>query len=491
MRSRPRFTPYVRLVVTPLEDRTVPAVGLSESFVGGVLRVTDWRATDAIVVHQTVAGITVDAGNDSQTFTAVSRVLLDVQNNVRVTNEVSGLNGVAAREIYVSRRDATGTTFVSTGNLPAGATSGLAATVPPTPSKTDWFSAAVGDQTLRSVAHSLAADGTLSRSDWLQLFAQVEKDGTVTAGEIRDLDDLLHPGQVKSTNAAGYSVPASVRNLAGKVVDGNVANVHYHGTALGNLHAGSTAGQLQKLVAKWFLGTDHPAAAAGTTYRLVSGSLFVNGPNYGDVIQGQLGDCYFVAAMAGVARFSPQLIQQMAIDNGDGTFTVRFFHAGVADYVTVDRDLPSTSYGTAEYAGFGGQYTSGGNELWVAVIEKAYAQINEEGWLGHAPVNSYAAIDGGYSDLAISQLTGAAAGWTWMTNANPNSLIAAVATGRPLVLASQPVGSGNGVIDSHGYSLVGYNAATGRFTLYNPWGSTITLTLAQIRQSFLGFWQAQ
>jgi hypothetical protein len=49
---------------------------------------------------------------------------------------------------------------------------------------------------------------------------------------------------------------------------------------------------------------------------------------------------------------------------------------------------------------------------------------------------------------------------------------------------------GNGVIAGHGYSLIGYNATTGQFTLYNPWGSTISLTWSQIQQSFNGFWQA-
>ncbi|HEX4589289.1 MAG TPA: C2 family cysteine protease, partial [Gemmataceae bacterium] len=260
--------------------------------------------------------------------------------------------------------------------------------------------------------------------------------------------------------------------------------------ALGNLHASSSAGQLKELVAKWFLGSDHPQSSAGTNYRLVSGSLFVNGPSYGDIIQGQVGDCYFVAALAGVVKFSPSIIQQMATDNGDGTFTIRFYHAGVADYVTVDRALPTTSDGRAEYAGFGGSYTSSGNELWVALIEKAYAQVTEEGWTGHAAANSYAAIDGGYSDLAIQHLTGSAAGWKWSSGASANDLIALVATGRPAALASRQSGSGNGVIDSHGYALVGYSAATGRFTLYNPWGSTIQLTWSQIQQSFLGFWSA-
>ncbi|HEX4592312.1 MAG TPA: C2 family cysteine protease, partial [Gemmataceae bacterium] len=264
-------------------------------------------------------------------------------------------------------------------------------------------------------------------------------------------------------------------------------NAHYQGTTLGNLHSGSSVGQLKELVAKWFLGSDHPQAA--TSYRMVNGSLFVNGASAGDIVQGQVGDCYFVAALAGVAKFSPQIIQQMATDNGDGTFTIRFYHAGVADYVTVDRALPTTSGGNAEYANFGGKYDSSSNELWVALIEKGYAQITEEGWTGHAASNSYAAIDGGYSDLAIQHITGRAAGWKWATSASPNDLIAALAAGKPTVLASNS-NPGNGVIDSHGYALIGYNPATAKFALYNPWGSTIQLTFSQIQQSFMGFWGA-
>ncbi len=504
---RSRFTRYFHLLLTPLEDRAVPTTGLSTSLSGGILRVTDWQAGDTVTVYQTPAGITLDPGANQQTFTAVSRVMLDVQNTDVVSNDVSGLDGASAREVYLSRRNPAGTAFVSNGDLAAGATSGLSITpappppvvpppvVPPpppvTPPKTDWFTAAVSTSTLQTIARADAADGSLSRSDWLQLFAQVEKNGTVSATEIHDLDDLLHSAQVKSSSAAGFTIPAAVQNLADKVVDGNAANASYQGAALGNLHAGSTAIQLTDLVGKWFYGTDHPLAAAGTTYRMVSGNLFVNGPADTDIVQGQVGDCYFLAALAGVAKFSPQIIQQMVTDNGDGTFTIRFYNAGVADYATVDRDLATTSSGALEYAGVGGNFNNSGNELWVALIEKAYAQINEEGWLGHAASNSYAAIDGGYSDLAIEQITGASAGWTWNTSATAANLIANVAAGRYTVLASNQTNPGNGVIASHGYALIGYNASTGKFTLYNPWGSTISLTWTQIEQSFYGFWAAQ
>jgi hypothetical protein len=482
------------LLLTSLEDRSLPTAGLSESLASGVLKVTDWRAGDTITIHQAASGITVDAGADEQTFAGVNRVNLDVQYDATVTNDVGGLNGAAAREVYLARRDTTGTKFAASGDVAAGATSGPGGapitppTPPPPPAKTDWFDAGISDPTLRSLARSLAADNWLTRGDWWQLFSQVEKDGTVTAGEIHDLQDLLYPNRVSSPYAATYGMPDSVWILTSKIVDGNSANATYQGAALGNLHAGSSAVQLQLLVGKWFLGTDHPTVPAGINYRLVSGNLFVGGASYSDVVQGQTGDCYFVAALGGIARFSPQVIQQMVTDNGDGTFTVRFYNNGVADYVCVDRALPVWTDGTAEYASFGGKYSSTANELWVALIEKAYAQISEEGWLGHAAVNSYANIDSGYSDLVISEVTGRTAGWTWITNASPNDLISAITAGKATVLGSKQSGSGNGVIDSHGYALVGYNAANGLFTLYNPWGSTISLSWNQLVQSFNGFW---
>jgi hypothetical protein len=459
---------------------------------GVVLRVTDWRAGDAVAVHQTPGGVTLAAAGTTQAFADIARVWVDVQADARVTNDTAGLGTTAARLVQVARRDVTGSRFVSTITLAAGATSGPAVSPPPgsPPTPADWFDTAVQDTTLRTLARSEAQDGTLDRGDVLRLFAQVGADGTVSTAEFHDLGDLLHPARVTFGTGPGYAMPAPVQALAADVIDGDASNRVFQGTALGNLHAGSGADQLNKLVAKWFLGQDRPQVRAGETYRLVSGALFQNGPGFRDVRQGNLGDCYFVAALAEVALDRPQAIKDMFTDNGDGTFTVRFFRDGTQQYVTVDRFLPTDAAGRVVYAAVGGRYDSAGNELWVALAEKAYAQINEDGWLGHAATNSYAAIDGGYSDLVFKHVMGVAAGWTWGTASSAAQLAAAAAAGRPTVLSSRQSGSGNGVVDGHGYALVGYNPAAQTFTLYNPWGSTIDLTWAQIQASFYGFWQS-
>ena len=83
-------------------------------------------------------------------------------------------------------------------------------------------------------------------------------DGVVDATEFADLKTILN-------KAATLNIPGYVQVLAGDVVNGNAANAHFQGQALGNLAAGSSASQLNKLVDKWFLGADHPAAYATTS----------------------------------------------------------------------------------------------------------------------------------------------------------------------------------------------------------------------------------
>src|SRR5262249_49480939 len=158
--------------------------------------------------------------------------------------------------------------------------------------------------------------------------------------------------------------PGYVQVLAGDVVNGNPANAHFQGQTLGNLAAGSTARQLNELVDKWFLGADHPVSdtLSQYVYTWVAGSLFVNGPAYTDMHQGGLGDCYLIASLGSVAQSAPAAIQNMFIDNGDNTWTVRFYANGTPDYVTVDRMLPTNLYGTLVYANSGDSATNTGNE---------------------------------------------------------------------------------------------------------------------------------
>jgi hypothetical protein len=319
----------------------------------------------------------------------------------------------------------------------------------------------------------------------LTVFAQVEKNGTVSATDLGDLRTLV-------TNATFLGMPGYVQNLANKVVNSDPANALYQGQPLGNLAAGSSALQLQELVNKWFLGLDRPVADSNTTYVYAAGSLFGNGgPVYGDVIQGDLGDCYFCAAVAEVAFRDPSAIRNMFIDNGDGTYTVRFVNNGVADYVTVDRYLPSRSNGTYFYANwFNESLNNPDNVLWVALAEKAYAELAASGWSRPATANAYNSIVNGWEGTIIHQITNLAATSEGMdgSSATESAILSALAAGKMIGLDSNMT-TASPVIHDHVYVLTGYNAATQTFLTYNPWGYSQTLTWAQIAANF-GFWSA-
>jgi hypothetical protein len=236
---------------------------------------------------------------------------------------------------------------------------------------------------------TLDLDGSINRDDMMQILRSVGADGVVDATELSDLRKIL-------TEAALWNIPDYVQALAGDVVNGNVANATYQGQALGNLTVGSSTTQLNDLIDKWFLGTDHPTLCdSSLVYTSTAGSLFPQTPSHADEYQGELGDCYFISALGTLADSNPAAVENMFINNGDGTFTVRFYtgtygtiynysngsisagfsnNIGTADYVTVDCMLPTTTTGMLVYADYGASCTNAANSLWLPLAEKAYAQ---------------------------------------------------------------------------------------------------------------------
>jgi hypothetical protein len=216
--------------------------------------------------------------------------------------------------------------------------------------------------------------------------------------------------------------------------------------------------------------------AAQTGYSAVSGSLFgANGPSYLDVEQGYLGDCWLLASLAAVAARDPADIRSMftadgtAVENGSAVslYTVRFYNSnGVAQYVTVDTELPS-----------GGDYYDypANGVLWVALAEKAYAEANGAGIVTTMSErsDSYAALNGGDPAWALQAITGKSANDFAI---NPANIAAAWNAGEIIVLGSSPtpaspyiVGDSQG---THAYAVVNYTASSSSpFEVYNPWGT--------------------
>jgi hypothetical protein len=346
----------------------------------------------------------------------------------------------------------------------------------------DWFDRNLVDPTVRSLARLEYRDMQLSRADMLNLFAEIGQDGTVSANEFADLQ------KISSTN---LTKPDYVQYLANAVINGDPANAHYLGAALGNLKAGSTATQLSDLTNKWFEGTDLPAIGATNgetvTYINVTGNLFASGgPSNSDIDQNNVADCYFLAELGDVAQYSPQTISNMFINNGDGTYTVRFFHGSSEAFVTVNTELPNDHVGDVAYfAGWGytgtvgNPYYSANNVLWVALAEKAYVQLSESGWDGHGTTNAYANISFGDSAAAYTVITGHTASdiaISGPTTSIITTMVSLINAGNALTLSTKvdpnALDANSGLVADHEYMVVAYDASIGMFEIINPYNAT-------------------
>ena len=277
------------------------------------------------------------------------------------------------------------------------------------------------DAAVASLVSTLDADGSISRADMIQILRTVDAKGAINAADFSDLKKVV-------SEAAALNMPSYVQVLASDVVNGNAANATYQGAAMGNLAVGSSATQLANLINKWFYGTDVPTLCNTTlVYKSTAGSLFPQTPSHTDEYQGELGDCYFISALGTLADSNPAAVENMFINNGDGTYTVRFYtgpygtiynysdgsisagfsnNAGVADYVTVNCMLPVNSNGLLAYADYCASYTNAANSLWIPLAEKAYAQWNQTGKEGRDGTNSYASIQGGWMATVDAQVLG-------------------------------------------------------------------------------------
>jgi hypothetical protein len=140
-----------------------------------------------------------------------------------------------------------------------------------------------------------------------------------------------------------------------------------------------------------------------------SPTLFANPPTSGDVKQGRLGDCWFLGALSVLSSDQILNLFETRSLSPTGVYACRFYSGYRTTKVVIIDDLipcsPTTGYlpfdlssaeaiqnyvqgrGVHKTSGpcYSRAQTSGGQELWVPLIEKAYAKLHR----------SYEAISGG------------------------------------------------------------------------------------------------
>jgi hypothetical protein len=333
----------------------------------------------------------------------------------------------------------------------------------------DWFSLNLKDKEITTLARSLANDGNLSRNDMLSIFRNAQDFSTIDTNEINDLRTLVN-------NASRFTMQDNVRWLSGKVAQNAFVNM-------------SAAQFESNLVGRWFLGTVAPTAQfnddiQGTTYNFtykeLKGSLFGSSgqARIGDINQGSFGDCAFLAALGATfgrqssdaGNTSSSIINSMIIDNGDNTYTMRFYSNNVAEYATVDRRVATYNGSIFGASANGSQNPDNPNNImWVPLLERAYAQWHE--WRGETV--GYDRIgNGDYLAPPLEYITGRKATDYSASNISFSTIESALKNAQAVTTA-RISNSTNLIVGGHAYSVTNtYVNSYGqqRVVMRNPWG---------------------
>ena len=210
------------------------------------------------------------------------------------------------------------------------------------------------------------------------------------------------------------------------------------------------------------------------------------GPSVADITEGELSDCYMLAAIAAIVRIDPGAIERMIRDNHDGTYTVTI--AGTS--ITVDATTPEFAnqhgllYNTAVPTDHGAYHA-----LWVPVLEKAFAEgLGGYGAIGNGgdPRGVLSALLPNSHVLAVGPVAQHPASvarfeqllTTGTTHNYP--MTAATLLPNQVTPAVQTLAQHYNLLTDHVYYVTGYNASAGTVSLGNPWGVAPSFTPAPI-----------
>ena len=360
---------------------------------------------------------------------------------------------------------------------------------PRTEPAVNWIST-LNDAPMLNLVIAAMEDSAFTRAEVIGVLDSIKDGGLVDGGELSDLRIIV--ANFKEAGLSNY-----LATILDNIANGDPANQYYTGkdsnnngmTArqeLGNMYANSSSGRLEKLISKWVLGTDSPATPG--LYVKLDLPLFFNGAGTDDVRQGNLGDCYYLSSISAIADTSVGSIDgtvasvnggDMIVDNGDGTFGVRFYdNNGAERWVTVDKFIPGYREDKLEFA------STVDGESWAMLLEKAYVQLNESGRIAQDGINRYGignnfGIAGGSAGYALSHITGQKSSYVFIDGDNASftseTLRELINKDLPLVFSTQapcPLASSYGVQRSHTYTFESYDIQTQKFHLRNAWGHT-------------------
>jgi calpain-15 len=197
--------------------------------------------------------------------------------------------------------------------------------------------------------------------------------------------------------------------------------------------------------------------------------VFEGGIDNSDIQQGELGDCWLMCTLCALATkplYITKLFQN-AEYNEHNFYRLRLCKDGEWQTVTVDDLIPCSKASKEPVFS-----RNNGNELWVIILEKAYAKLH----------GSYLALKGGMAQESFEDLTGCPA-FTFYFNKIREKIDSGEfwrdmktwhSTSQCMLAATSSKASEDaGIVASHYYTVIGVGELRGvkLVNLRNPWGS--------------------
>jgi hypothetical protein len=210
--------------------------------------------------------------------------------------------------------------------------------------------------------------------------------------------------------------------------------------------------------------------------------IFEAGIDPNDIKQGFLPDCWFLSALSSLAE-RPELVKRLILTkeyNKEGIYRIKLCKNGEWTVVTVDDYIPCYFMGGPMFS------RANGDELWVLLLEKAYAKLHgcyyslRFGFTHHGMIDITGCPtwnlqipkiedDGDYEDIEDK----AEEIWDKILDADDAGfLISGETPGYDSATEGGGLDAPNGLVPGHAYSIIQAKEGLGvkLFNIRNPWG---------------------
>jgi hypothetical protein len=196
-------------------------------------------------------------------------------------------------------------------------------------------------------------------------------------------------------------------------------------------------------------------------------SVFYEGIAVEDIIQGKICDCYFLSVLGSLCKF-PQLIEELFYfkeKTKEHLYGIYFYINGNKKLVLIDDYLPYIGEGFKQFA----MSKSKENEMWVSLIEKAWAKLNGNYiriGCGGSPNEVFDVLTEAYSEEFNLKNASKEELWNKLIEGEKKGFVMTAGTS-----ASEEVEE-VGLSRGHAFTVLGIHEIKGErvIRLRNPWG---------------------